>query len=285
MAATKTLRLRAFGRLNRSTPTFHTDDVVIGSGVELGHNVVFDCERVRLGDGVRIGDNVQVECTSFEVGDFATIYPNCFFPGPGSISVGHNFWLGAGSIVDSMGTTTIGDNVGVGPQSQLWTHMAYGDVLYGCRFHSSKPLEIGNDVWFVGHCLVSPIRAGDRSLAMLGSLVTKDMSPDRSYAGSPAVDVTDKVGSQFAPRPVDERASLLGERLDEFARLKGRQIDEVASVVTAWDGDGPAQPGLTIFNVSDRTYAKRGTVEERELIRFLLPEAKFVPRPASSPSA
>lgn len=265
-------------RLAGLDPVFMSQDVEIGKGVEFGRNVRFNSDRVRLGDGVAIGDNVRVDSESIEVGDFATIYPDCFFPGPGTLTIGRNFWLGRGCVVDSMGGTTIGDNVGVGPQSQLWTHMIYGDVVYGCRFHSKRPLEIGNDVWFVGHCLVSPIHAGDRSLAMLGSLVTKDMETDHSYAGCPAVDVTAKVGPQFSPRPIAERAALLQEKIDEFARDSALESSRVAVVVTDWDSSAPAEAEITVFNVSDRTYAKLGTPLERSLMRSLLPDAKFVPR-------
>lgn len=272
--------VRGVRRLTRSRhdPIFLSQDVEIGEGVKFGRNVRFNSDRVRLGDGVAIGDNVRVDAESIEVGDYATVYADCFFPGPGSLKVGHNFWLGRACIVDSMGGTTIGNNVGVGPQSQLWTHMIFGDVLYGCRFHSTRGLEIGNDVWLVGHCLVSPIRAGDRSLAMLGSLVTKDMEADRCYAGCPAADVTEKVGPQFSPRPVEERAALLREKIGEFARGSELEPSQVAAVVTEWEPETSPRPGITVFNVNDRTYAKLGTPLERALMRFLLPDAKFVPR-------
>lgn len=260
----------------RSRAAFRTDDVQIGRGVHFGRNVRFASSHVRIGDGVIFGDDVVVESESFEIGDFGTIYPGCFFPGPGSLSIGHNFWLGRDSIVDAMGGTTIGDNVGVGAQSQLWTHMVFGDVLAGCRFNSNRSLEIGDDVWFVGHCLVSPIVAGDRSLAMLGSLVTKDMEPDRCYAGAPAVDVTEKLGSQFAPRAVEERIAMLLERIAEFAGREGMSPDAVASVVSDWS-EARAGNDVTVFNVSERTYRKKASALERRLVRFLLPEAKFVP--------
>lgn len=55
-------------------------------------------------------------------------------------------------------------------------------------------MVVEDGVWFVGHCLVSPIRAKARSMAMLGSVVTKDMDHNRIYAGTPAKDITDKVG-------------------------------------------------------------------------------------------
>lgn len=267
-------RLASAGRIE--SPQFRTDDVEIGAGVEFGRNVRFRCSRVRIGDGVTFGDDVLVDADSFEIGDFGTVYTDCFFPGPGSIVVGHNVWIGRGSIVDGMGGATIGDNVCVAANSQLWTHMVFGDVLAGCRFNSARSLEIGDDVWFGPGCLVSPIRAGDRSLAMMGSVVTSDMEADRCYAGVPAVDVTDKIGSQFAPRPVEERAAMLAERIAEFASREGRAPESVAAVVADWAEARP-DDGITVFNVAERAYRKTASPLERRLIRFLLPEAKFVP--------
>ena len=267
--------------LGSDRPRFGTDDVEMGLGVRFGRNVRFVSSRVRIGDDVTFGDNVLIESDSFEIGDFGTIYTDCFFPGPGSLAIGHNFWLGRTSIVDSAGGTTIGNNVGIGGHSQLWTHMVFGDVLAGCRFHSTRSLEIGDDVWFVGHCLVSPIKAGDRSLAMLGSVVTRDMETDRCYAGVPAADVTERFGSQFAPRPVEERIAMLQARIDEFARGECRKPETIAAVVADW-ADVAASRDVTVFNVADRSYRKTASPLERRLIRFLLPEAKFVPAGDSS---
>lgn len=273
----RTYLRRRISRNISGRPFFKSADVVVGEGVRFGRNVEFNCDRVRIGDGARIGDNVLVNAESFELGDYATIYSGCFFPGPGNLSIGHNFWLGGNSIIDSLGGTTIGNNVGIGAQSQLWTHMVYGDVLYGCRFHSSHPLEIGHDVWFVGHCLVSPIKAGNRSLAMLGALIVKDMAEDRSYAGAPAIDVTDRIGAQFTSRPIDDRVQMLERMLQRFSEKEGRDWRQIARIVTEWIPGDSDDPNITCFNVSDRTYTKHGSTFERRLIRYLLPDAKFTP--------
>jgi acetyltransferase-like isoleucine patch superfamily enzyme len=257
---------------------FGTEDVRIGSRVRFGRNVVFKGSRVRIGDGTVIGDDVVISADVFEIGDYGTIYDGCFFPGPGTLRIGHNFWLGTGSVVDAQGGTTIGDNVGVGAYSQLWTHMKFGDRMYGCRFHTARPLVVEDDAWLVGHCMVSPVRVGARSMAMLGSVVTREMEPDRCYAGVPARDVTDKFGPQFQITKVKERIEYMRSRLDEFRRRPGNEAthDEVV-VVSDADEMATAPPHCTAFNVGDRTYRKRGTELEHRLMRFLLPDAKFVP--------
>lgn len=259
-------------------PYFASGDVRIGKRVTLGRNVVFNCRKVRLGDGVTIHDNVVVNSDVFELQDYGTVYGNCFFPGPGELTIGHNFWLGTGSIVDSQGGTRIGNNVGIGAYSQLWTHMAYGDVLYGCRFDEVKNMTIGQDVWFVGHCLVYSSQVGDRSMAMLGSVVTKDMEADRVYAGVPASDITKKTGPQFRPTSLEERVAYLRSRVKAFCDLhRLSDISAHVQIVSDQDQMKGGSGDITVFNVADRTYIKRGTKIEYELMRFLLPKTKFVP--------
>lgn len=269
---------RLIRRLERRPPQFATSDVQIGRRVTFGSRVVFNCRRVRIGDGVIIHDDVRIDADEFEIGDYGTIYPGSFFPGPGAIRIGHNFWMGNGAIVDCMGGTTIGHNVCVGARAQLWTHMAFGDVMLGCRFHTVHPLVVGDDAWLSSSVIVSAAVVGERSLALPGAVVTREMAPDRSYAGLPAEDVTDRVGPQFAFRPVPERAEWLRRRLHDFAVRHGDLAVLQRLIVAASAADAQDAPqGATVFNVDDRTYTKQGTDLEAVAMRFLLPDAKFVP--------
>ena len=277
------MRRAAPGRVARAVrhrvlgqPYFAGQNVVVEPGAVFGRNVRILSERVRIGRGAVLRSNITVEASEFTVGDYCTIYDYCFFPGPGSLAIGHNFWLGNGAIVDSQGGTKIGSNVCVGARSQLWTHMTFGDTLYGCRFDRTKPLVLGDDVWLSGQCLVSPIVAGARSLAMFGSLVTRDMEADRTYAGNPAADVTDEFGPQFAIRPVAERKRELDRRLD--ALLPDAAARRLVRVV---DDDGFAamreDRTLLLLNVESRTYSAHRHALEGRVLRGLLPRAKFTP--------
>ena len=270
---------RWLNRLASEEPYFASNDVQVGRNVRFGKNVVIGSERVRIGDGTVIGDNVTITPNVFEIGDYGTIYRNCQFIGPpGEIRIGHNFTIGWGSIVDGHGGTTIGNNVGVGGHSQLWTHTLFGDVMYGCRYHSVKSLVIEDDVWFVGQCLVSPIHAGARSMAMLGSVVTRDMEADRVYAGLPAKDVTDKTGPPFAVTTLEQRRAYMGKRVEEFANRHGiRDLQARVRLLSSTQEMHTVPETVTAFNLADRTYTKRGSDLEVKLMRFLLPDAKFTP--------
>jgi hypothetical protein len=172
-----------------------------------------------------------------------------------------------------MGGLDIDDNVGIGAHSQLWTHIQFGDIVEGSRFHSRAYMHVGLDAWFVGHCIVSPVKVGDRSMAMVGSVVTRDMEPNRIYAGVPAKDMTDKLGHQFEDRTVEEKAEALGALISEFER---QNPNYEGCLRIARDPSEIKDQGC-YFDVSRRTYTKRLHQAEVEFLRSNVPLIKFFP--------
>jgi len=249
--------------------------------LEIGKNVVISptavirglngpAKRIKIGDNTYIGDYVQILVDDLEIGDYCKIHHHTNLHGYLPLKLGHNAWIGQYSIIDSIGGTTIGNNCGIGAHSQLWSHIKYGDDLEGCNYNSNKELLIGNDCWFVGHCIVSPIVAKDKSMALVGSVITKDMEENHIYGGSPARDLTGKIPSQFKTMTIDEKYNKMMEHYRDFGSPASLKIIKDSSEIIGDD--------LTYFNVSDRTYTKRLTQSEISFMKFLLPtKAKFVP--------
>lgn len=229
--------------------------------------------RVVIGDHCYIGAGVQIRCPDFSLGDFSKIHHQTDVHGYLPCHIGHNAWIGQHCLIDSVGGTTIGDNCGIGAHSQLWSHIKFGDTLEGCRFHSSTPLQIGKDVWFAGHCVVSPIVAEDKSMAMTGSVITKKMAFNTIYAGCPAAEISSRIGGQFFDVPLGEKIKKMQSYLVESG-VDSTGIRIIAHPSEIKDED------LTYFIVSTRTYTKRGSAAEVAFMKFLLPaRAKFTPAP------
>lgn len=259
-----------------SVPIINVDQLVIGKNVKIGANVVIKCQRLVLGDGVIIGDGTRIEMTDLVIGDYTHINNNCLFTGDDWCRIGHNCWFGHYSIVNSTGTAYIGNGVGVGAHSQLWSHIYFGDLLEGCRFASRSPLVIEDDVWFVGHCIVSPIRAQKRSMAMVGSVVTRDMEENHVYAGVPAKDMTDKFGPQFEEVGFEEKREKMENYLREFLD-KFHPPENRIRIVEKID---LSQRELSQFSLTERVYIKNLYLEEVMFMRYLSPtKAKFFPHP------
>jgi acetyltransferase-like isoleucine patch superfamily enzyme len=226
-----------------------------------------NAKKIIIGDNTYIGDDVQIIIDELEIGDYCKIHHHTNIHGYKPMKIGHNAWIGQGCILDSVGGMVIGNNCGIGAYSQLWTHIRYGDPLQGCNYNSSKEMIIGDDVWFVGHCIVSPIKAKNKSMALVGSLITKDMKENHIYGGSPAKDLTDKIQSQFREITLNEKWDII----NSFKIPEGIKVIEDDSQIL--------NDNISYFNISNRTYTKKQTDVEvkfmKELQRNLI---KFIPK-------
>jgi len=263
------LESRILGRIE-------ADELTVGKGVFVAPNVLITgkdgpARRVHLGDFSFIGENTKVLCPEFVLGDYTKLHANAFCHGEAALRIGSNCWFGGNVILDSMGGLDIEDNVGVGAHSQLWTHMQFGDIVEGCRFHSRRYMRIGEDVWFVGHCIVSPVRVEPRSMALVGSVVTSTMARNRIYAGVPARDVSEKMGGQFADRTPAEKAAKLQELLEAFL-LRHPNFKGQLRIVQSHQ---EIQPGICNMNVADRTYNQTYSEAEVAFFKTHVPLVKF----------
>lgn len=262
-------------------------DFINADEIKIGKNVVFEqgvkidgihgekMEYLEIGDNTFIGKDVFIMAPKFVIGDYGTIHKNCRISGYKPCTIGHNFWVDQNTILNCTDTLSIGNNVGIGAYSQLWTHIRFGDVLQGCRFNSTKPMIIEDDVWFVGHCIVSPIHAKKKSMALVGSVITSDMEENCIYGGSPAKNLSDKIGYQFSDIDLDKKLELMHFYLDNFKNKKG-EIDPKIEIVKNYPSN--IKDNFTYFSVSERTYTKRLSDVEIAFMKFLLPDIKFIPK-------
>ena len=223
-----------------------------------------------VGDNVYIGDDVQIICDDFRMGDYGKLHHHSNVHG-NHIHIGHNAWIGQYTLIDGQGTVDIGDNFGVGFNGALYSHMKYGDTLEGCRFDSIAKLDIRKDVWLCGsHITMNPVVAHDKSMALAGSVITRDMEANHMYAGVPAKDITDKFGPQFVSVSVSQKMDRMNKFLLEFGSPQGIVIVENTSQFK--------DDGNTYFAVDTREYTKRLTDSEIAFMKFLLPsKGKFTP--------
>jgi acetyltransferase-like isoleucine patch superfamily enzyme len=253
----------------------------VGQGVVVQKGVVIrgnegPARRVVLGDFCFIGEHTTILVPEFRLGDYSKLHAHSFAHGYQPLQIGRNCWIGGKTVLDSVGGLDIDDNVGIGGHSQIWTHIQFGDIVEGCRFYSSRYMHIGQDAWFVGQCLVSPVRVGERSMAMLGSVVTKDMRPNHVYAGVPAKDVTDKLGPQFEPRTVEQKATKLQALIDAFV-VEHPEHQGQLRVIRSPD---ERRDGVCCFDVSRRTYTRTYSAAEVAFLKAHVPLVKFTPERA-----
>ena len=252
------------------------DEVQVGKGVVVEEGVLITgkngpAHRVILGDFCYIGRQSRIIVPEFRLGHYSKLHAFLFAHGEKALQIGRNCWIGGNAVLDSLGGLDIEDNVGFGAHSQVWTHIQFGDIVEGSRFYSRKYMYVAKDAWFVGHCVVSPVRVGERSMAMLGSVITSDMLPNHVYAGVPARDVTNKLGLQFEKRTVDQKAAKLQELIDAFCQIHPEYRGQLLVIRTPEE----KRAGICCFDVSRRTYTRTYSPAEVAFLKAHVPLVKF----------
>lgn len=104
-----------------------------------------------------------------------------------NILVGDNFYANFGAIFLDCATITIGDNVMLAPNVQLYTaHHPLDAETRITMLESASPITIGDNVWIGGGAIVLPgVTIGENSVIGAGSVVTKDVPANVTAAGNP----------------------------------------------------------------------------------------------------
>lgn len=249
----------------------------IGIGTTIHETAEFiNVESLIIGDHCYIGPGVRIVGGDFKIGDYSKIHNNCYIYPKKHITLGHCTWVGQGTHLDGTGGINSGDFLGVGINSALYSHIRHGDITEGCRYDKNSYLKIGDDVWFVGMCLVSPIEAEDKSLALLGSVVTKDMKFNRVYGGNPATDITNKVGAPWIDRSISEKIFMIQSFIDQYWREHQNNFEKDSFIVCENLPDNIDD--RTYYCVESRCYTKRNTKQEIQLNKWMFShKAKFKP--------
>lgn len=249
------------------------DKVVLGENIKLGPN----CKRIKIGYGSFIGDNVYIDTPELIIGEYTSIHKNNTIHGYKPCFIGNNCWIGQNCIIDSIGGTTIGNNVGIGAYSQLWSHIKFGDTLEGCRWNKVSELIVEDDVWFVGHCIVSPIRAEKKSMLLVGGVVTKDMKENSIYGGAPAKDLTHILGNQFNEVSLDSKLIKFKELYNQFL-IENNITEKEYCIEVCLDKKDFSRGDKTIFFIKEREYYPIRSQYEYKFMKYLLyDKAKFNP--------
>jgi acetyltransferase-like isoleucine patch superfamily enzyme len=85
--------------------------------------------------------------------------------------IGHNVWVGQNCVLNAEDDLTIGNHVGIGAYSSVYTHGYFGDLLEGCQVFKVGPVTIEDDVWILGsYNIISPgVTLGAKSLILTGA--------------------------------------------------------------------------------------------------------------------
>jgi len=105
-----------------------------------------------------------------------------------NIHVGDNFLSNYNLTILDIAPVTIGDNVMIGPNVDIYT-VNHPMTAQGRRDHLAKgfPVTIGNDVWIGGKSSIMPgTTIGNNVVIAAGAVITKDVPDNMLVGGVPA---------------------------------------------------------------------------------------------------
>jgi len=274
------------------------DQILIGYDSKLSES----CKVIFSGQGrLVIRDNVIVEdSTRIIIGDhdvlidsWSTIHANCTLIGGQGLHIGQHCWIGQNTVLDGTGHLTIENGVRIGLYSQIWTHVAAGELIEGCRLFSKKPTHISKDVWLVGSCFVGAgVTIGEKTVCMSGSRILKGVGPR----------MTVKTNSNnaenfclYKPVSLEQKYTMLKNWAQEFAdnydalyteESESLMVSRQESIVHIFpsfdqlilDKMQSSTKRITIAFVDAKTYAPCFSELEKEFIKWLSGnKARFYP--------
>ena len=116
----------------------------------------------------RAGANMNIEQPFF-----------CFYGD--NINIGKNFYANQGCIFSDEAEITIGDNVLLGANVEIYTINKVSEK------RQIRPVTIGNDVWIGGNVKILPgVTIGENSIIVSGSVVAENIPANVIAFGNPA---------------------------------------------------------------------------------------------------
>lgn len=279
-------------------------DLVIGSYNYIGKDVVIGGFKDQISGTIHIGDcnsiyentKIIMGTEGLTIGDWNVFHNRMLIMGTKRMEIGHNCWFGQNTTLDSAGGLYIGNGVRVGMNSQLWTHVASGELIEGCSLFAMRPTYIEDEVWLVGSCIVgSGLRVSRRSICLIGSVLSKDTEPGKVYGGVPASKL--EKFNLWKGISLDEKMQMMMDWAKQF-QLKSNenimveyQADSKVLRITSKERDESlvfyihsnntlnfSDNKITYFDLENKTYTKRLTELEREFYKYICDhKARFIP--------
>lgn len=273
------------------------ENVKLGKYNIIGPNVIIEGFKgeggeIVLGDCNVINDDTRILAGKggVTIGDWNVFHNNMLVMGENKMKISHNCWFGQNTILDSSGELEIGNGVRVGMYSQIWTHVASGELIEGCTLFGQRKTFICDDVWLVGSCLVSSgVTIGKKCIVLSGSNVTKNLEESKVYAGNPAK-LMDKLNfynpvtliqkfqmmENWSKEFIDKNSDLEMELTEDYIKIEN--LDNSEHIYIVKEDIGSFTKNSTVFNISSKKYNKRLTALERKFYKFIYNyKARFIP--------
>lgn len=196
--------------------------IILGNNVTIGSNVAINVkEKLVIGDRSIIGNNFLIEGREIEIGTEFWSGFNCIIGGgscfekPSKLKIGYWVHLGNYGMINTARPVTIGNEVGMGIETKIYTHGAYLSMIDGFPAEFG-PIEIGNHVWLPYAVVLPNVHIGDNVVVGAGAMVTKDLPSGCLAVGMPAKPIKENCFPKKFTR--QEKKQLLDDFVKHFVK-------------------------------------------------------------------
>lgn len=182
----------------------------IGRDVKIHPDAEIDVKELIIGDFSVINAHARLKGRKITIGREAWIDEYAYIGGGraevGELITGDFLHCGERSQLNIADKLTIGNEVGIGIETKIFTHGAYLDELNGFPYQCG-PVEIGNRVWLPNAWVNPRVKIGNDVVVCAMSLVNRDI-PDGCLAGGIPAKI---IKSKCYPRKLtgEEKVNLI----------------------------------------------------------------------------
>jgi acetyltransferase-like isoleucine patch superfamily enzyme len=167
-------------------------DIVISNNVRICDLVSINIiEKLSLGPRSVLNTNFKLNGRDVSIGtefwgdEYSVIGGGSCFEKHSSLKIGYWCHMGAYSFINTARSVTIGNEVGLGMRTSLFTHGAYLSVLKGFPVQYG-PITIGDNCWIPGAIINPNVNIGSNSVIAVGSVVINNIPSGCLAGGIPA---------------------------------------------------------------------------------------------------
>lgn len=207
-------------RIGENLKVLGKGTVTLGDQVTIGNNVIINIkENLSIGDRSVIADNFIIEGRNIRIGKEFWSGHHCQIGGgsclenPSSLEIGDQCHLGIYSFINTARAVKIGNEVGLGQNTRIYTHGAYLSALDGFPVEFG-PITIEDRVWCPNAMIMPNVTIGHDTVVGAGAVVTKSLPPGCFAAGIPAKIIRENCyPKKLSP---EERENFIQQFLQHF---------------------------------------------------------------------
>jgi acetyltransferase-like isoleucine patch superfamily enzyme len=231
------------------------DYIEIGDDTSIGTNCYLKAEKLKIGKMAVIGNKANIVCRKVRIGDVFFSGNNVLIGGGGAfglnseLEIGNSCLISSECIINTAEKVTLGDEVGLSPRVQIYTHNHWQNILEG--YHANfAPVTIGDHSYITGNCLITPgVNIGKGCTALANSLILQDVEDYTVVAGVPAKKVK-TTNTNLPPEKKDRIMRGLMVELTALLKYRGFYPEDVGYSYD-YDTQVFSKPVVLTFNASE----------------------------------